>query len=117
MNWIIFQKDDGYELLKITRKPCAFTGQIKRLNEKDFQGVDEGGCKNECDADENCTYLFYRSQNQKCILCSSYDTQADYQPKKGKLFKKKLDWNQSTWNRYSTSIWIYIIGTYTWNNL
>ena len=91
MNWIIFQKDDGYELLKITRKPCAFTGQIKRLNEKDFQGVDEGGCKNECDADENCNYLWYRPG--KCLLYSSCDTMANFVLFQGKLFKKQWDWN------------------------
>ena len=54
------------------------------------QNVDEAGCKNKCDADNDCTYLWTRSQNQKCILFSSCDTLVDYPLSSGKLFKKKL---------------------------
>ena len=64
---------------------CGSTEQIESsLN------VDEAGCKDKCDADENCYYLWYRMENQKCILFSSCNTLVDYPLSSGILYKKKL---------------------------
>ena len=68
---------------------------------QDFGGVSESGCKTRCNADENCTYLWYRSQIQKCMLYSSCDTLADYALSAGKLFKKKKVEIQSLLKRLS----------------
>ena len=65
---------------------CGGTEQIQNSH-----NVDEAGCKSKCDADKNCTYLWYRSANQKCNLHSSCDTWANYAMSKGKLFRKKSD--------------------------
>ena len=87
--WLISHKDDGYELLKEgNRIACGDSEKIENS-----QNVDEAGCKNKCDADENCNYLWYRSTNQKCMLYSSCNTLIDNPLANGKLFKKKLDWN------------------------
>ena len=90
MAWITSQIDDGYEFLK-EGKNIACGGGEKIEDYKQ----DEAGCKNKCDADENCTYLWKSSVTKKCILYSSCDTKVNYPLPKGKMFKKKLDWNST----------------------
>ena len=92
MNWILSQKDDGYEF--VNEGPNLACGVTERIG--DFQEVDEDGCKKKCDADENCTYLWHRSANQRCILCIQ-DTVAPGK-QQAKLFKKKGDWNSINMN-------------------
>ena len=84
--WITSQIEYGYAFLKEGKNiACGGSEKIE-----DYNRVDEAGCKNKCDADENCTYLWYRSRpSKKCILYSSCDTKANSY--KGKLFKKILD--------------------------
>ena len=65
---------------------CSNAEEIKRL-----YSLGLTGCKEKCDAEKNCTYIWHKYVNaddSQCFLYSSCNSQPDYNQSGGKLHKK-----------------------------